>query len=134
MSIRDFVPDLVLQGIVTDQKVHITTRNINAHQIKDDMVIKSMSPTTIVDLHQHTVKQTPPYNEYMVIRKDYQKVRPLALPSTQLTKEHSKRQAKVPTTGSLWGATEKLYRDVGPSELVADIISKYEFVSLSISP
>jgi hypothetical protein len=74
MTISDFVPDLVLQGIVTDRKVSIKCRCALTVKIKDEMVIKSMSPTTVVDLHKHIVLQTPPYHEYKVIRRDYQDV------------------------------------------------------------
>jgi len=57
---REYVPDLLLQGIVGDDI-----------KLPDDKVIESMLPTTWIDLAAHTVKQTHPFHEYGVLRKEF---------------------------------------------------------------
>ncbi|PRP80754.1 hypothetical protein PROFUN_11494 [Planoprotostelium fungivorum] len=53
-----FIPDLAIQGVVT------TT-------ISEEEVIQSMLPSTVVDLNTFIVKQTPPFHEYNILRKNY---------------------------------------------------------------
>eukprot|EP01127_Copromyxa_protea_P013349 TRINITY_DN3587_c0_g1_i3.p1 TRINITY_DN3587_c0_g1~~TRINITY_DN3587_c0_g1_i3.p1 ORF type:complete len:277 (+),score=27.73 TRINITY_DN3587_c0_g1_i3:47-877(+) len=98
ISPRDFVPDLALQGIVTEKK------------FREDLVLKSTSPTTIVNLHTHTIKQTLPYNEYIVTRKEFQEA-------------HSRRIAKVDVSSTTRDLNE-LYRPVLASELIDSLVTK----------
>ncbi len=39
--------------------------------MNDDEVIHSMFPTAVIDLHQGIVKQTHPFHEYSVLRKEF---------------------------------------------------------------
>lgn len=55
---RPFVPDLVIQG------------TFNAEISKED-VIQATCPCTIIDLNHLTTKQTLPYHEFVVLRKNY---------------------------------------------------------------
>jgi len=55
---RGYVPDLVLQGIV-------------GPVISDERVIQSTLPTTLIDLQQMTIKQTHPFHEYAVLRREF---------------------------------------------------------------
>eukprot|EP01127_Copromyxa_protea_P009553 TRINITY_DN2268_c0_g1_i3.p1 TRINITY_DN2268_c0_g1~~TRINITY_DN2268_c0_g1_i3.p1 ORF type:complete len:248 (-),score=40.32 TRINITY_DN2268_c0_g1_i3:104-847(-) len=83
--------------------------------------MKSLSPTTILDLNTFTVKQTPPYNEYGVVRKDYQD-------------GHCKVLAKMSHSRTPANAddTVELYRQVLPSDLIHDIVNR--LFSLPASP
>jgi len=58
---QGYVPDLVLQGIVTNT-------------ILDEGVIQSMLPTTLIDLSTLSVKQTHPYHEYSVLRGEFMRL------------------------------------------------------------
>jgi len=55
---RGYTPDLVLQGLLQNS-------------LLDEEVIQSLLPTTLVDLHTNVVKQTHPFHEYTVLRRDY---------------------------------------------------------------
>ena len=57
---REYTADLLLQGIV-------------GHGVKliDDSVLPNMLPTTLIDLEHHTIKQTPPFHEYGLLRKHF---------------------------------------------------------------
>eukprot|EP00026_Physarum_polycephalum_P004318 Phypoly_transcript_04336.p1 GENE.Phypoly_transcript_04336~~Phypoly_transcript_04336.p1 ORF type:complete len:617 (+),score=85.46 Phypoly_transcript_04336:52-1902(+) len=57
---REYTADLLLQGIV-------------GHGVKliDDSVLPNMLPTTWIDLEHHTIKQTPPFHEYGLLRKHF---------------------------------------------------------------
>jgi len=87
---RGYVPDLLLQGII-------------GAKIPDESIILSMLPTTLVDLQTMTVKQTHPYHEYTVLRKEYMKLRNTKLVSSSARKEN------------LWTAQEGLFRLVKQS-------------------
>jgi hypothetical protein len=51
---------LLLQGIVG--------ANV---KLNDDSVLPNMLPTTWIDLEHHTIKQTPPFHEYNLLRKHF---------------------------------------------------------------
>eukprot|EP00010_Vexillifera_abyssalis_P003737 CAMPEP_0201554816 /NCGR_PEP_ID=MMETSP0173_2-20130828/44348_1 /ASSEMBLY_ACC=CAM_ASM_000268 /TAXON_ID=218659 /ORGANISM="Vexillifera sp., Strain DIVA3 564/2" /LENGTH=317 /DNA_ID=CAMNT_0047966299 /DNA_START=94 /DNA_END=1043 /DNA_ORIENTATION=- len=55
---RNYVPDLVLQGVV-------------AERIHERELIKCMLPTTLINVDLHTVEQTPSLHEYCNLRAEY---------------------------------------------------------------
>mmetsp|Transcript_24596 Transcript_24596/g.27363 ORF Transcript_24596/g.27363 Transcript_24596/m.27363 type:complete len:475 (+) Transcript_24596:94-1518(+) len=89
---RGYIPDLLLQGIIADS-------------IPDEEIIKSMLPTTLVDLNNMTVKQTHPYHEYSVLRREYLKRR-----------NHELVVSGYPVPGNFWNAAE-LFRPVKKGSL-----------------
>jgi len=55
---RGYTPDLALQGLLQNS-------------LSDEEVIQSLLPTTLIDLNTNTVKQTHPFHEYTVLRREY---------------------------------------------------------------
>eukprot|EP01128_Nolandella_sp_AFSM9_P012530 TRINITY_DN9369_c0_g1_i1.p1 TRINITY_DN9369_c0_g1~~TRINITY_DN9369_c0_g1_i1.p1 ORF type:complete len:343 (-),score=71.56 TRINITY_DN9369_c0_g1_i1:689-1717(-) len=53
-GIQNFVPDLCLQGLQTQP----------GEKLDDEQILFSLTPTTLVDLHSLSVKQTHPYHEF----------------------------------------------------------------------
>eukprot|EP01117_Protostelium_nocturnum_P018020 TRINITY_DN7438_c0_g1_i1.p1 TRINITY_DN7438_c0_g1~~TRINITY_DN7438_c0_g1_i1.p1 ORF type:complete len:491 (-),score=132.98 TRINITY_DN7438_c0_g1_i1:194-1666(-) len=53
-----FIADLAIQGIIK-------------HIPMDEEIIQSILPTTLVDISRLDVKQTPPFHEYTILRKEY---------------------------------------------------------------
>jgi len=83
---RNYVPDLVLQGIETTN-------------IPDEVVIQSMLPSTLIDLTTMTVRQTHPFHEYSVLRREYLNMELEKLVSTK-------------SRDNLWAAQDGLFRPV----------------------
>jgi hypothetical protein len=59
---RGFVPDLLIQGVMSHVVIH------------DDDIIQSAFPVTLVDVTQQTVKQTHPFHEFIVLRREFHKL------------------------------------------------------------
>src|SRR5690348_9844800 len=70
---RGYGPDLILQGIITVSFFVDNASYSNSLQtsLADEDVIQSLLPTTLVDLQQKVVKQTHPFHEYTVLRREY---------------------------------------------------------------
>eukprot|EP01121_Diplochlamys_sp_Union-15-3_P015612 TRINITY_DN5203_c0_g1_i1.p1 TRINITY_DN5203_c0_g1~~TRINITY_DN5203_c0_g1_i1.p1 ORF type:complete len:318 (-),score=52.49 TRINITY_DN5203_c0_g1_i1:50-1003(-) len=83
---KGYVSDILLQGVKTSK-------------IPDESIIQSMLPTTLVDLNTNTIKQTHPYHEYTVLRKEFMKLR-----NTKLVAATRK--------DSLWTPQEGFFRPV----------------------
>jgi len=88
VSGRDYVPDLLLQGIVGNEVL-----------LSDDKVISSTLPVTWVDLERHTVKQTHPFHEYSVLRKEF-----ICLDVDRLVGQ------APPQEQNMWSARDGLFR------------------------
>jgi len=96
---REYIPDLLLQGIVG-----------NSIQLQEDKVIESILPTTWVDLEKHIVKQTHPFHEYAVLRKEF-----ILLEADKLVGVYR------PNEQNMWSTREGLFR---PLRGVSPMVSK----------
>jgi len=93
---RGYTPDLILQGVV-------------GGSLSDEEVIQSLLPTTLVDLNTNIVKQTHPFHEYTVLRREFMNL--------ELEKILSSKRKD-----NLWTAQEGLFRIVKASAPVIDKI------------
>jgi hypothetical protein len=101
---REYVPDLLLQGIIGEDV-----------KLADDKVIESMLPTTWIDLDTRVVKQTHPFHEYAVLRKEF-----IYLEVDKLV------GVSHPVEQNMWSARDGLFRllKAGPSLLVTRILTE----------
>jgi len=92
---RGYVPDLLVQGVLLS--------GANSNGIPDDQIVQSMLPSTIIDLEQLLVKQTHPFHEYMVLRKEF------------MTLEIDRLTSSGPKKSHLWDAQGPVFNPVKTS-------------------
>ncbi len=127
--LSEYVPDLILQGlhsVRTPRFAYTRCASLRLHTlrlraarytvaesaqsaaIKDEQVILSMLPTTLVNLDTHTVRQTHPSHEYNVLRSEFMK----------LEIDHL---LEVAHRDTLWSSQDGLFK---PLKAVAPCIAK----------
>jgi len=101
---RGFIPDLIIQGILDSQERQNTP---------DEDIIQSLFPITMIDLKSQSVKQTHPYHEYSVLRKEYMDLELMKLTSNKTLKE--------------WQAKDGLFKTMRTNSILIENILKDAF-------